>query len=223
MSMFTTFIAKLKKNIIGYVDNGRTVEMVRLKRKGFILVEDKKKQPRAWLLLSPNHIKFDKKTKLEVVWLSSERAVTLNSELSAVIKKAWKDGIKHQKDLLAEFVEKWEQDSEGNIYPKKIKDEIEFSGVSISQEHVSEVIKYFDPNLLYSHIENETTARILSRTYGFDMKTFMSAFIGVLLAVMIAYYLIQSNSIDAGAIANAVKTTIQANATHVTNATLISG
>ena len=202
---FEILRAKLKGRMLGIIDTGSSYELVPLKRKGFILEEQNKKSKRLWLLLHKSHIKFSPQLKTFVVNLSGERAVTVSPELLELIKKAWKDGIRHQKELMTEFVEEWGEDDKGNVYPVKFKKEIQFIGTSISAEQVSEVIKTFDPQLLYSYIENEVSARIRLRTYGFEVKTFITVFVAVLLALVIAWLVVKSNAIDPNAIANAVK------------------
>ena len=220
----TLLMARLKKNIIGIVDNGTNVEIVRLKRKGFFLVEDKKKDKRIWLILSKEHIKDSKQLKCYFTYLSGDKAITLDKELMAIIKKAWGDGIRNQEELMSEFVEKWGKDDEGNIIPVKFKENLVFNGVTVAPEHISEVVKSFDPKLLFSFVENEVTSRILLRTYGLDAKTFISVFVGVLLAIVVAYFIIKSNTIDVSMITNAVKNAVVTNASRIPqNATIIHG
>ena len=216
-NFFLFLSAKLGKNLLGVVDDGHNIELVRLKKKGIFLEEvSKKKNKRMWALTSPSHVKHSKQLKLDLVYLSSRRAITTSDELINIIKQGWKDGVNHHKDLLAEFVEEWEQDEEGRLYPKKFKEGIIVDGVSIAHEHIEEVVKFFEPYNLYSHIENETTARFLSRTYGFDAKTFISTFLGVLLAIVIAYVIIKSVGVNPDAIANAVKGVVGHTAQNVT-------
>jgi len=202
---FEILRTKLMRGILGIVDMGSSYELVPLKRKGFILEEQNRKSKRLWLLLHKSHIKYSPQLRMFVVYLSGERAITSSPELLELIKKAWKDGIRHQQQLMSEFVEEWAKDEDGNLIPVKFKDEIQFAGTSISAEQVSEVIKTFDPQLLYSYIENEVSARIRLRTYGIEVKTFITVFIAVLLAIIIAWVVIKSNAVDVHAIANAVK------------------
>jgi len=217
MGIFTKILqAKLKKEILGIVDLGNAYEYTVVKRKGKFLEEDKKKNKRVWVLLHESHIKYSPDLKCFVVYLSSQRAVTLDKRLIMLLKEGWKDGIRDQKQLMNEFVEEWAQDEEGNYYPVKLKSNVNIAGISISAEHVSEVLNTFDPQLLYSYVENEISSRIQMRTYGIEVKTFITVFIAVLLAVIIAWVVIKNNAVNPNAIAQAVKNVVQTAPKNVT-------
>lgn len=209
--------AKVHKGLIGIVDKGSSYEFVALKRKGLVLEEITQKNKRLWLITNKYHLKYSPQFRTFLVLLSGEKSVTIDSGLIELIKAGWKDGIRHQKDLMLEFVDRWETDENGKEYPV-FKEELQFYGVSISSEHLSEVLKTFSPELLYSYIENEVSARVRTRVYGLEAKTFITVFIAVLLAVVIAWLIIKSNAINPQMIGNAVKSVI--NAQTPTNATI---
>jgi len=230
-NVFKVLSAKFKKNgILAIIDHGNFIEETVVEKRGWFVYD--KRGRRVWIITSPSHIKFDPKLKVRRVYLNSTRALSLNPELCLLVQKAWEDRIDAGtgENFMEEFIDHWEEieTEKGEVVRVPVfKEEIQVSGISVSQDHVRELIKGYSPQGLFERIQSEATAMFKAMSFGFEPKTFITVFLAIVIGIAVGYYLIKSGSTPniAGMIESAVKKYVTTNATKTipNNASVIVG